>query len=183
MANQTKQVRTPQRSGSHGWDSTDTQAATPLALMRQMQDEIGRWFGRAWSESGWTGTGAQLGEWSPAVDVFQRGNEYVVRADLPGMSKDDITVEANDDSITIRGERSYEHDEERQGLFRSERRYGSFVRLVPLPEGALPESATANFKNGVLEVTVQSPPHEVRRGRRVDIKESTHESSGPKKTA
>jgi HSP20 family protein len=93
----------------------------------------------------------------------------LVRADLPGLRKEDVTVEISDDSLTIQGERRDEHEEEREGLFTSERTYGSFYRVVPLPEGAIPDSGKASFKNGVLEVTVEAPPREVSRGRRIDV--------------
>jgi HSP20 family protein len=108
-------------------------------------------------------------EWAPAIEAFQRGNEFVVRADVPGLSRDDLSVEIGDDALTIQGERKYDHQEEREGVFRSERSYGSFYRVVPLPEGAVSDSAKANFKDGVLEVVLQAPSHEVRRGRRIEI--------------
>jgi HSP20 family protein len=75
----------------------------------------------------------------------------------------------------MRGERRHDHEEERDGVFRSERSYGSFCRVVPLPQGAIADSAKATFNNGVLEVVVQAPSFDVRRGRRVEIKEGTSE--------
>jgi HSP20 family protein len=93
----------------------------------------------------------------------------VVRADLPGLEKNDVKVDIADDVLTIQGERKQEHEEEHEGWYRSERSYGSFYRAVPLPEGTIADSAKANFKNGVLEVTLQAPPKEVSRGRRLEI--------------
>jgi HSP20 family protein len=113
--------------------------------------------------------GEQLGDWTPAIDAFQRGNEFVVRADVPGMSRNDLNVEIGEDALTIRGERKLEKEEEREGVFWSERSYGGFSRVVPLPPGAIADSAKANFHNGVLEVVIQAPSQEVRRGRKVDI--------------
>jgi HSP20 family protein len=103
--------------------------------------------------------------------VFQRVTDLVVRADLPGLSKDDVEVEVNEDSITIRGERRHEREEERDGIYRSERSYGSFSRVVPLPEGTITDSASATFKDGVLEIVLQAPGREVKRGRRIEIGE------------
>jgi HSP20 family protein len=74
--------------------------------------------------------------------------------------------------MTIQGERKEQHEEEREGWYRNERTYGSFYRAVPLPEGTIADSAKATFKNGVLEVVLQTPPREVSRGRRLDIKEA-----------
>ena len=88
---------------------------------------------------------------------------------MPGLSRDDLSVEIGDNALTIRGERKYDHEEERDGVFRSERSYGSFYRVVPLPEGAVADSAKAAFKDGVLEIVMQAPSQEVRRGRRIEI--------------
>jgi len=151
----------------------------PFAWMRQMQDQLDRAFTGLWggtSGSSWTpDTVFGPSDWSPAIDVFQRGNDLVVRADVPGLSKDDVTVDIADDQLTIRGERRYDHEEERDGVFRSERSYGSFCRVIPLPQGAIADSAKATFNNGVLEIVVQAPSFDVRRGRRVEIKEGASE--------
>jgi HSP20 family protein len=111
--------------------------------------------------------------WAPDIDVFQRGNELVIRADLPGLKKDDVKVDVTEESVTIQGERKREHEEEREGRYRVERSYGSFSRLIPLPEGAITDQAKASFDNGVLEITMPAPPEQVRRGRRLEIAEAT----------
>jgi HSP20 family protein len=122
-----------------------------------------------WSRS----SDAMNARWSPEVETFQRGDEFVVRADLPGLEKKDVTVDVQDDSLIIQGERSNEHREEREGYYASERSYGRFYRVIPLPEGAITDSVTASFRNGVLEVVTKAPPHEINRGRRVEITEGT----------
>ena len=108
--------------------------------------------------------------WSPQIDVFQRGNDLVVRADLPGIKKEDVRVDISDNLLTIQGERKQEREEEHDGWYRNERSYGSFVRTIPLPEGTIADSAKATFNNGVLEIVLQAPPKEVGRGRRLEIK-------------
>jgi HSP20 family protein len=120
-------------------------------------------------QSGRTSAG-QL--WSPQLETFQRGDEFVIRADLPGLSKDDVKVDLTEESVTLEGERREEHVEDREGYYRSERSYGSFRRTIPLPEGAITDTAKAQFNNGVLEIVVQAPPREVSRGRRLEIAES-----------
>jgi len=152
-------------------DPFDTAWSSPFALMRRFQDEFDRWIGIPGVGRNWISSSEGQLDWAPAIDVFQRGSELVVRADIPGISKDDIEVEVNDDSIVIRGERRYEKDEEREGVYRSERSYGTFARVVPLPEGTITDSAKANFKDGVLEVVMQAPGREVKRGRRIEIAE------------
>jgi HSP20 family protein len=141
----------------------------PLAMMQRLSDEMDRMFGD-WGRRPWRS--ARFGElqaWSPAIEVSQRENELVVRADLPGLKKEDVNVEVSDDAITINGERRHEEKEEREGYFRSERSYGSFSRVIPLPEGAITESAKAKFKDGVLEITMQVPPKETRKTRKLEL--------------
>jgi len=169
--------RTRTSSAMSRWDRENY---GPFAWMRQMQDQLDRAFSGLWSGGGTTSSWTPDNvfgptDWSPAIDVFQRGNDLVIRADVPGLSKDDITVDIADDQLTIRGERRYDHEEERDGVFRSERSYGSFCRVVPLPQGAIADSAKATFNSGVLEIVLQAPSFDVRRGRRIDIKERAPE--------
>jgi HSP20 family protein len=149
--------------------------------MRQMQDEVDRWFDL---DRGWTSpftwlsrAGEQMGDWMPAIDAFQRGNEFVIRADVPGTTRTDLSVEIGDEAVTIR-ERTHEQNKDREGVFWSERSYGSFSRVVPLPPGAISDSAKATFTNGVLEVVVQSLSQDARRGRKIDI--SGHDEPTPR---
>lgn len=149
--------------------------ARPFDMLERFADEVDRMFsdfglGRAWSRHGFATEGLS---WTPRIDVSQRNNELVIRADLPGMNKDDVKVDVADDAITIQGERRREHEEERGGWYHTERSYGSFHRTVPLPEGAMTEQAKATFKDGVLEITMPAPPEQVTRGRRLDISEGS----------
>ena len=137
------------------------------SIFQRWNDEMDRLF----SDFGFGRAGSGADIWSPQVEVFQRGNELVVRADLPGLSKEDVKVEINDDVLTLQGERKQEHEEEREGWYRNERRFGTFFRTIPLPEGTISDSAKATFKHGVLEIVLQAPPHEVSQGRRLEIKE------------
>lgn len=168
-----------ERSGSQGrdiarWDPFDF-TLSPFGMLRRMQQDMDRIFeGFGFGRRGlMQSSGEGRAEWMPAIEAFQRGNEFVVRADVPGLSKDDLTVEVGEDQLTIQGERKYDHEEEREGVYRSERSYGSFYRVIPLPEGAVADSAKANFKDGVLEVVLQAPSQEVRRGRKVEIESGT----------
>ena len=164
------------RQGRSDMSRWDTGSTGPFGWMRQMQDQFDRAVHSLWGAgAGSSWLPGAMSEWSPAIDVFQRGNDLVVRADVPGLSKDDITVDIADDQLTIRGERHYDHDEERDGVFRSERSYGAFCRAVPLPPGAIADSAKATFNNGVLEIVLQAPSVDVRRGRRIEIRERAPE--------
>lgn len=154
---------------------------SPFGLMNRFAEEMDRLFedfgmGRGWlaprfgRELGPRGWGAMdQALWSPQVEVFEREGQLVVRADLPGLNKDDIKVDITGDALTIQGERKQEHEEKREGYYRSERGYGSFYRSIPLPEGVNAEEAKANFRDGVLEITIPAPQREQRR-RRLEIK-------------
>lgn len=156
-----------QGRGLTAWDPFDFRSG-PFSMFRRMQEDMDRLFGRA--GRGWPSPfGEEEGDWVPAIEAFQRGNEFIVRAEVPGIKKEDLNVEIGEDALTIRGERKYDREEEREGVYRSERAYGSFCRVVPLPEGAVADSAKATFADGVLEVILQAPSQEVRRGRRIEI--------------
>lgn len=155
---------------------------SPFRMLERFADEMDRVFddfgygrltprtGRSWTRSPWRG---ELDEWAPEIEVFHRNNELIVRADLPGLTKHDVKVNVTDASITIEGERKRAHEEEREGVYRSERSYGSFYRVIPLPEGTIADQAKATFKDGVLEIAVPAPPEQVRHGRRLEIMEGS----------
>jgi HSP20 family protein len=146
-------------------------------LMRRMHDSFDRFFGNSREWPAFFSDTTHM-DWTPAIETFQRGNEFIIRADLPGLSSKDLSIEIGDDAVTITGERAYDHDEEHEGIYRSERAYGAFRRIIGLPEGALTETAKAAFKNGVLELRMQAPSPAVRRGRRLEI---TDDSPGESK--
>ncbi len=106
------------------------------------------------------------GAWTPQIEVSQRDEALTIHVDLPGVKQEDVRVEATEDGIAISGERQDEREEGEHGLRRTERMYGSFYRLIPLPEGARLDSAKASLRNGVLEVTV---PLERAKRRQIEI--------------
>lgn len=110
--------------------------------------------------------------WMPALEVFEKNGNLHIKADLPGLKKEDVTIEATPEGITIKGERKLEFTEEKkeEGYFRSERTYGEFCRFVPLPEGAMVDAITASFTEGVLEVITPIPKAEKMLPKKVAIK-------------
>lgn len=92
--------------------------------------------------------------WMPELEMFERDHYFIVRVDLPGLKKEDISLEVTGDGLTISGERKYETEEKRHGWFTSERTYGRFYRAIPLPDGIDVGKVKATFINGVLEVSV-----------------------------
>ena len=112
-------------------------------------------------------TGQSL--WYPQVEVREREGKLVVCADLPGTRKEDVHVEIRDNALILQGERRQESEQSQEGFYRSERSYGRFQRAIPLPEGVNPEQVQANFKDGVLEITVPLPQRQSPQGRRIAI--------------
>ena len=118
---------------------------SPFRMLDRFAEEMDRLFDDFGFGRGWIAPRLGFGrplirraeEWLPDVEMLQRNNELVIRADLPGMTKDDVKVDVTEDAITIQGERKREHEEEKAGVYRSERSYGSFYRSIPLPEGAM----------------------------------------------
>jgi HSP20 family protein len=152
-------------------------AVNPLRMFDRFADEMDRMFsefglGRGWGRASTT----DLTTWTPQIEIWQRNNELVVHADLPGMKTEDVRVDVTDDAIVIQGERNREHEEDRGGVYRSERSYGSFYRAIPVPEGAITDQAKASFKDGVLEITMPAPPEQVTNGRRLEINDAETKS-------
>ncbi len=130
---------------------------------RRLPSVLNRVFGRE-PESGSTAA------WAPRVEMMEREGQLVIHAELPGLSKEDVKVEVTDDVVTIQGERKEEKKEEKKGYYYNECRYGSFFRSIPLPEGADPSKATAEFRNGVLEVVMPGPKQSEKKGRQIEVK-------------
>jgi HSP20 family protein len=141
---------------------------SPFTVMRRLSEEMDRAFSGIWSRPGSMDVASST--WAPAVDVTERDGKLVVSADLPGLHKDEVKVEVTDENLIIHGERKREEEERREGFHRTERRYGSFYRVIPLPQGANADQARAQFKDGVLEVSIPVP-QEQRRSRQIQIEE------------
>jgi HSP20 family protein len=142
-------------------------AFSPFSLIRRIAEDMDRMFEGfpfvdRLSPSAW------MEGFTPKVDILKQDGKLLVRADLPGVDLKDVTVEISDDAIVIEGERTYEHEEDKEGVYRVERSYGRFHREIPLPENVKVDTATATFKNGVLEIAIEAPQMENRR--RIEVK-------------
>jgi HSP20 family protein len=105
--------------------------------------------------------------WVPPVDLVEAENHFVLKADLPGLTQDDVAIEVQDGTLSISGERKAEHEQRERGWYRIERSFGSFSRSLTLPEGVDPNGIKAEFRDGVLEVRIPKP--EERKPRRIEI--------------
>jgi HSP20 family protein len=149
----------------------------PFGIMRRFSEEMDRIFdefglGRElWGSRFGRGQESRQGMWSPQVEMHERDNQLIVCIDLPGLKKDDIQLEINDEALVIKGERHQEFEDTHQGYYRSERSYGSFYRTIPLPEGTDAEQAKASFQDGVLKISLPLPQQEKPRSRRIEVQD------------
>ena len=141
----------------------------PARELATIQSEMNRLFNTFFEPAGGTnGSSPSTGRrWVPAMDLVESEDEFVLRADLPGLSENDVNIELEDNVLTVSGERKAEHEERKEGYYRVERASGQFSRSLTLPEGIDPDSIRANFENGVLEVRIPKP--EARKPKTVEI--------------
>ncbi len=148
----------------------------PFRDLRTLQDEVNRLFstnfGRAFGDEG-----IARGAWTPSVDIFENKDQLVLEAELPGMSREDFELTIENSVLTLRGERRFEKTSEADNYHRVERAYGSFSRSFTLPQTVSSEGATAEYKNGVLRVTLHK--REEVKARRIEIVGEEAESNAP----
>ena len=137
----------------------------PLRELGTLQSEMNRLFNTVFESPG--GNGGTLRRWMPAMDLLETNDHFVLRADLPGMSEEDVKIELEDSTLTVSGERKAEHETNGEGYYRVERASGSFSRSLTLPQGVDAEAVAASFDRGVLEVRIPKP--EQRKPRRIEI--------------
>ena len=149
----------------------------PLGELNTIQNEMNRLFNTFFDQPQPAGGGGGAGErrWIPAMDLVETADHFVLRADLPGVREDDVTVQFEDNVLTIAGQRTAEQDPQ-AGYFRLERAFGAFSRTLALPEGVNPDQVQARFERGVLQITIPKP--EQKKPRQVQI-HLTHADGGP----
>jgi HSP20 family protein len=138
----------------------------PLREFSTLQNEMNRLFNTVFDAPS-AGNSGTLRRWMPAMDLVETADHFVLRADLPGVSEDDVKIEFEDGTLTVSGERRSEHESKDEGYYRVERAFGLFSRSLTLPQGIDPEAVTASFDRGVLEVSIPKP--EERKPRRIEI--------------
>ena len=148
----------------------------PFRDLRNLQEEVNRLFtgnvGRTFDDEG-----IARGAWSPSVDIYENKDQIVLEAELPGMDREDFDLTVENSVITLRGERRFEKKEDTDNYHRVERAYGSFTRSFTLPNTVSGEGASADYRNGVLRVTL--PKREETKARRIEVK---GEGAGSQKT-
>jgi len=154
-----------------GLSPGDLLRMSPFMLMRRMGEEIDRVF---------SGGDSRSGGWMPAIEISQQGGNCQIHAELPGIDPKDVKVEIEENAIVLAGERESRSSDEREGVQHTERRYGSFYRRIPLPEGADPQQARARFENGMLEITLPVKEQAAQR-RRIPVESGPAQSSSSTK--
>ena len=110
----------------------------------------------------------ETGEWFPAVELVEADGEFVLTAEIPGMTKEDVDVSIEDNVLTLKGEKKLEHEEERERMHIRERRYGAFERSFTLPRNVEAGKVKAEYKDGIVEIHMPKAPEA--KGRRIEIK-------------
>lgn len=150
-----------------------TRPTSPWSELRQLREQMDRILSSAF---GGSGSEREVAEWSPAVDITERDDALLLTAELPGLSRDDIEVELENNVLTIRGEKKQEHEETKAERYVYERRYGSFARSFTLPRTVDASGIRARFDNGVLTITM--PKSEETKGQRIDIEGGAERTGG-----
>ena len=143
---------------------------SPLGELARLRHEINRAFaGSAWEDLIAPGPGF-LQSWSPSFDLYEEKDHFTLRAEIPGMRKEDIEVSMHGDTLSIAGERKQEEQQKDAEMYRSERYYGRFQRSLTLPRPVDPGKITAQYRDGIL--TVRLPKTEAARPRQIEVQVS-----------
>ena len=142
----------------------------PFRDLSVIQDRMNQIFEDTLARSRGRDEGLRTGMWTPAVDIYENNDFVVVKAELPGVEKDRISVEVKEGILTLRGERGFDKDLKKESYHRIERSYGSFQRSFSLPVSVDQEKVTARFRDGVLEVQLPKKEQEKPKQIEVDVK-------------
>jgi len=124
--------------------------ASPFRLMKRLTEDMDRAFATFTRP-------AEVELWAPALEVKHKDGNFIVTAELPGLTKEEVKVGVMDNALVIEGERKREKEEKGEEYYRCERYYGEFYRTIPLPKGAKTDEIKAELTNGVLEVVIPVP--------------------------
>jgi len=141
----------------------------PFRDLTSIQERMNQIFEDALARSRGRDEGLRTGMWTPAVDIYEENDAVVVKAELPGVEKDQISVEVKDGILTLRGERKFERDVKEESYHRIERAYGTFLRSFSLPVSVDQDQVKATFRDGVLEVELPKKEQAKAKQIKVDI--------------
>ncbi len=139
----------------------------PYGAVASLQDSINRLFHDAFPRS-LAEEDFAVSAWKPVVDIYDKDNAIIIHAELPGVKKEDVSIEVKENILTIKGERAEVKEVNEDSYFRKERIFGSFQRSFTLPSAIAPENIKAVFKNGVLQIEIPKP--EEQKPKQIEIK-------------
>jgi len=142
----------------------------PLRDLEAIQNEMNKMFNSSLVRWGDRDVGLLEGAWSPAIDVYDSKDNVMVKADIPGMKKDEIEVSVHGDTLIIKGEKKQEKEVKEKDYVRTERFYGSFNRAISLPAAVDASKVNATYKNGVLELVLPKKEESKPKQLKIDIK-------------
>ena len=130
---------------------------SPWREMPTLQNRFNRLFDDSFFRVGQMDDDAGMGLWNPAVDLYEKDDHFVIKAELPGVDKKDIKIDLQDRLLTLSGERTYDNEVKEENYYRRERSYGKFQRAFTLPADVDSDKIKAEFKDGVLQIEVPKP--------------------------
>jgi HSP20 family protein len=139
----------------------------PWREMPAVPGRLNRFFDDPFFRLGRLADDSEMGMWNPAVDLYEKDDHYMIKAELPGVDKNDIKIDLKDRRLTLSGERSYDNEVKEENYYRRERSYGKFQRAFTLPEDVDSEKIKAEYKDGVLQIEVPKP--EEKKAKKVTI--------------
>lgn len=142
----------------------------PFSDLNRIQREMNRLFDSSLTGRGPKEDGLLESAWVPAMDVYESKDNVLVKADIPGLKKEEIEVSVHGDTLTIKGEKSRENETKAEDFVRTERYYGSFNRSVRLPSEVEAEKVEAKYSNGVLELVLPKKEQAKPKQLKIDIK-------------
>lgn len=142
----------------------------PFAEMENIQKEMNRLFNFSLARHPWGENTLLGGQWAPAVDIYDSKDQILVKADLPGLNKDEIEVSVEEGSLVIKGEKKRDTEVNEENQYKTERFYGSFYRTIPLSSKVDAEKVNAKYQDGVLTLTLSKKEEERPKQIKVDIK-------------
>jgi HSP20 family protein len=148
---------------------------SPFDLFDEMQNQMARLWGgnlfSAWpfARTQQQGQGGMMANF-PRVDIFEKDNQLVVKAELPGVKKQDIDLSIQDGDLVIQANRANEQESDQNNFYRMERQFGTFYREIPLPEGVQSDKIQASLNDGVLEVDIPMPSQQQTQGQKIQVK-------------
>ncbi len=156
------------------WRQTDVSPTRgeehPLSMIQRDMNRLFDDFFRDMGTGLWSGPGERLNRFVPSLDVIENDKEFTIKAELPGMDEKDVEVLLTENNLTLKGEKKEEKEDKGKDYYHLERSYGSFQRVIPLPEGLETKKAEAVFEKGVLRITLPKTETAKAKAKKIEIK-------------